>query len=83
MTNPYWNEVVKKPSEEELKEEEYLTDIYYQAFVLGMGVRVPVKNGLVKRFKEFYRSSHDGMLPLSEREIYDLIPAFIEHLGKI
>tara|TARA_R110002074_G_scaffold106893_1_gene231043 strand:+ start:512 stop:763 length:252 start_codon:yes stop_codon:yes gene_type:complete len=83
MSQPYWDEIKTKPSEKQRKEEEYITDIYCQAFVLGMGVRAPTKHGLLKSFTDFYWSNHDGMLPKTERELYDLIPDFIEYLGKI
>ena len=48
-----------------------------------MGVRCPTKFALVNRFRNFCETRDDGLLPKTEREIYDLIPDFIEHLARI
>ena len=66
-----------------MSEDERIVDIYSQAFVMGMGVRCPTKFTLVNRFINFCKTRDDGLLPKTEREIYDLIPDFIEHLGRI
>lgn len=67
-----------------LSEEERIEDTYAKAFVLSMGVRCPTKGKLVDRFIAFcIQDRPDGVLKLTEPEIYDKIPDFIEYLGEI
>tara|TARA_B100001123_G_C14854963_1_gene845614 strand:- start:225 stop:398 length:174 start_codon:yes stop_codon:yes gene_type:complete len=57
--------------------------MYTKAFVMSMGVRVPTKHALARRFCDYVEQNHDGLLEKTEEEIYELIPSFIEHLGEI
>ena len=67
-----------------LSEEERIEDTYAKAFVLSMGVRCPTKSKLIGRFIAFCTQDRsDGMLKLTESEIYAKIPDFIEYLGEI
>ena len=85
MTEGYWTKAGdwRAPDDGSMSEDERIIDTYTQAFVMSMGVRCPTKFGLSRRCKDFCHTKNDGLLPKTEREIYDLIPDFIEHLGEI
>ena len=85
MSSEYWTKVGKLPEHDDgsMSEDERIIDTYTRAFVMGMGVRCPTKFGLIPRFRDFCNTKNNGLLPKTEREIYDLIPDFIEHLGEL
>ena len=85
MSSEYWTKA-EQPQEYDdgrMSEDERIVDIYSQAFVMSMGVRCPTKFRLIPRFRDFCNTKNNGLLPKTEREIYDLIPDFIEHLGEL
>ncbi len=69
--------------EKNQRQREKIVDMYTKAFVMSMGVRVPTKHALARRFCDYVEQNHDGLLEKTEEEIYELIPSFIEHLGEI